>query len=181
MALVSKERSRFGHTVADRVRELDAAEAVFHLRVEGCASHNELPGIAAEGLLERSAHLLEDELVDSGDGGEYLDGRFAEHWFERRLVHLLEHERNGDYQIWLHVLHSLEQQGRSRSLAEEVNGSAAAEWVDELEYEAVDVGHREHRNQFVTFVNRKAAKGEVNGSGNALVAEHNSLRCAGCA
>ena len=174
--LIGKQRAGLGHAVAHEVRELDLPEDLLDLGIEGGAAHDELLHVAAEGLHEAVLDLLVDDLVDAGDLEEELHEGLVDGRLDLGLVDLLHHERHGDQQVRLDVGECLEERGRGRGLAEPVDGRAVAERVDELDYEAVHMGHREHRDH---LARRDVALAEVDVGAEVPVGQHDALRVAG--
>ena len=82
-----------------------------------------------------------------------------------------------DQQVGLHLGEGLHQGRRGRGLAQPVDGRAVAQRIDELDHEAVHVGHREHRHHLVA--GRDVALAVVHDGGEVAVGEHHALRVAG--
>ena len=110
---------------------------------------------------------------------KHLHVQFAEHRLEGGLVDLLEHQRHRAYHIGTHLLHGFEQQGGRGGLAEEIDGAAARQGVEELKHHAVDVGHGEHRHQRVALLDDDILVGKLDGGRYVAEGQHHAFRGAG--
>ena len=73
---ICKKRCSLRHTVADGIWKTHLAEGLLNIRIESCATHNELFHIAAESLYQLVGHELVYGLVDDRNGCENLHYRF---------------------------------------------------------------------------------------------------------
>ena len=81
---------------------------MFHFRVQGGTAHHEFAHFSSKCALKFFTHFLIDDAADSGDGGQDFHIPLSEHRLDGRLVDFLHHERNGDHDIRLHLLHGLQ-------------------------------------------------------------------------
>ena len=101
-AVVSKDRSAFGHSVAYCVGEMDGAKETFHFLIQCCSSDNQLFEVATEGI----HYFLSDGLTDF-----IVDKRDVHQQFHVRLLYRREYflfddffnnQRYGDDDVRLH-------------------------------------------------------------------------------
>ena len=147
--------------------------------IERGTAHHKVADIAAKGLQKGYSCFLVDYVADSRHFEK--DAEFLELGRHTALEDLFHYQRNGDHDVGLHLFHSLEKQRGRRGLAEVVHADAAAEGIEELVGEAVDVAHREHAYYPVLMRIWEIPVTIVDGCGEAFVAEHYALRGAGSA
>ena len=172
-AAEGEQWSGFGHAVADGVGKRHLLEGLLDLGIEGGAAHDEIADVAAECLHEGVSGFFVDDVADAGNGQQGLD--LVEFGSDARLVYLLHDEGHGDDDVGLHFLHGLEQQRGAGGLAEIIDAYAAAEGIEELIGEPVDVSHGQHADYAVGVVVGEIPVTVVDGGGEAFVAEHDAL------
>ena len=174
-----EQRSRLGHAITNAVREPHLPECLLDIGIEGCTTHDELLDVAAETGLELVHNCLVNDLLDSGDRGKKLHVPLVQDGLDGVVVNLFHHERDRDDNIRLDIRHGLEKRGRSRGLAQIIDGNAAAERVQELEHHAVDMAHGEHRDDAVLLAGGNVADSEIYRGTKGLVLKHDALRGTG--
>ena len=109
---VADNRSTFRGTVAHCIGEIDALEERFYLLVEGCAANDYLVDVAAESLINLVAYLFLHLLAYHRHIHEQADAVVL-YLRENLLAYdLLDNQRHGDDNPWLHVGKSLCNDGR---------------------------------------------------------------------
>ncbi len=135
----------FGHAVADRQREADAAQERFGLLVHRRAAHDEDRAGAAEGVGE----FFADDGVDGRVEQRNLDGdrhgALFEHGHDLLAVDLLQNQRHAANDRRPHVLHRLDQNLGRRDAPQQGYVTAHGQLRQKIERAAVSMGQREER------------------------------------
>ena len=179
------KRSALGHTVTHDNREVDRLQERLGLLIHRSATHNKHLQVATKRseqlLLNLQAHNLIYQRYLHSDTQRSL----FEHWGNLLAIDLLQYERYRADNRRLHLLHSLDQDLRSRHLAEEVDMTTRSKWREEVECATKGVCQRQECQGTATLLEPVFAGSLINLiysvidiGGKVIYGKHYALRVA---
>ena len=178
MVAVGDKWGTLSSAVADSDGEVDGEKEFLHLLREGCATDDDLIELAAEGVVHLVADALLHLLVHHGHRQQqtYTVVLYLGEYF--LTDDLLDNQRHGDDERWLHVGERLCDDGRTRQTGQEEQMTAVAETEQEFYCHTVHVGHRQDAQHIVAgmHLTTKTAEDELDVAPDGTIGQHDTLR-----